>query len=122
MDDYLGCVHAMAVDFKRYQTDVHTYVEELRKFFAALTKLEADKATLSTLQEFNQGPLRGLSAMGKNLSGYELSDIDGLCGKMAQAIGKMSPATPQSTINKFIELAAETGQAIHGLAHKKGIL
>jgi hypothetical protein len=122
LNNYLGQAHFMREDLKRYAANAEVYKKELMKFFTAVQKLDKQKSTEGDLQKFRSGPVRGLTAMGKNLKGgYDTRQIDGWLGTMDAAVLKLNKPSQQQ-IAGFVDATIKTAGEIQKAAKAQGLL
>lgn len=121
LDGYLGEVHKLAVDNKRYRATAAIYKTELAKFFTAVQKLDKDKTTKNDIEKFKSGPVRGLSAVGSNAKGVKPQEIDGWLGTINEAVQKLPPNPSRVEIETFIEATIKTAEEIAKIAKKQGL-
>jgi hypothetical protein len=116
LNKYLGEAHKLKEDAKRYNANVDLYKKELIKFFTAVQALDKKKTTKAELEKFKSGPVRGLSALGKNVRGADLTHIDSWLGTINDAIQKLPKDTTQKDIETFIDATLKTAEEIKKLA------
>lgn len=127
LDDFVGAMHEMADDFRRYTADIGLYAAELRKFFNSVTKLDPEKTTLNDLEAFKSGPQRGLTALAKSVKGIDPTEIDKLLGKINDTIDKMSAKNktdpiPQLLIDNFVAAIGAAAEKIAKIAKAQDII
>ena len=120
LDKYVGRIHFLKEDLKRYSADSTLYTAELAKFFHDVHQLEPHRATVTRddLHKFNSGPMRGLSALGKGVQKVDPREIDKALGPINKAIDAL-PATPdRETLDKLmgalLKAADEGFQCLEG--------
>lgn len=122
LNDYVGAAKEKSEDFKRYAADAETYTKELLKFFASVQRMEPGKTTVDNLSKFKSGPLRGLSAVGSSLKGFDLSEIDKRAAKIQQVIDKLPTNSDQALIDRVLQAIIKTGEEMAAEAKKLGLM
>lgn len=120
LDNYVNMARALKEDFKRYAADGATYTKELISFFSMVQKLEIDKSTKTDLEAFKSGPMRGLSAVGSSLKGFDLSKIDSECAPINTAIDKLGDAD-RNKLNSVIKDIFKAAKNIQKAAKEVGL-
>ena len=124
LKDYLGKIHFLKNDLKRYDADAKLYQAEIAKFFSAVHRLEANKAKVSKddIEKFKSGPLRGLSALGKSVKNIDPREIDGWLGTINDGVQKL-PASPTPTqLSDFVDITVKTADEVAKLARGLGLV
>jgi|SRR5579859_301660 len=116
LNKYLGEAHKLKEDAARYNANIDTYKKELVKFFTAVQALHKGKTTKADLDKFRSGPVRGLSALGKNVRGADVTHIDQWLGTIDAAVLKMDNHAPQHDIDGFIDATIKTAEKVKELA------
>lgn len=86
LDKYLGEAHKQKVDAGRYNANADIYKKELVKFFTAVQALNKTSSDATALDKFRSGPVRGVTALGKNVSGVDVAEIDRWLGTIDAAV------------------------------------
>lgn len=121
MNDYVGAAKAKADDFKRYKADAATYTKELMSFFSAVQRMPLGKTTVADLGKFKSGPLRGLSAVGSSLQGFDLTPIDTRAAKIQQVIDKMPADASTQIIDRLLAAIIKVSEEMAAEAKKMGL-
>ena len=124
LNDYLGKINFLANDLKRYDADAKLYQAELAKYFHAVHKLDADKASVTKedLEYFNQGPQRGLSALGKSVKKVDPRKIDAALGLINTAIQTAPKEMSQEELTALAGKILEWSEAIATEGRALGLL
>lgn len=110
LDDYVNIARRTKVDYSRQIADIDTLKHELSSFFTMVQKLPAGHTQREDLERFQQGPLRGLTAVGGRMrgAGHDLAVLDRACENMSdlidEAAGKDAEAIEQARA-EILELA-----------------
>lgn len=109
LDDYVGRIHFLVGDLKRYFADTSLYQAEVAKYFKGVMvlKTKLGKSTPEDVQYFNQGPQRGLTALGKSVKGIDVRQIDTALGKINTLIQTMPKTVVASDLKKLNKIKAE---------------
>jgi hypothetical protein len=123
MKDYLGKIHFLAGDLKRYNANSTLYQAEVAKYFKGVMVLKSKrgKATPEDVQYFNQGPQRGLSALGKSVQGIDVRKIDAALGKINTLIQTMPKTVAATDLKKLSKLEAAKAVKANGVIVDKVI-
>jgi len=123
LDEYVGQAHYMSQELKRLDGSAQAYKKQLTVFFSAVQKLDKNKTTKSELDVFRQGPVRGLTAAGKQFKGgIDIKDIDELLAPMDNGVLKLPNDATQKQIATFIDSTMKAAQLIGKSAKAKGLL
>ncbi len=116
LNKYLGEAHKLKEDSKRYNANVDIYKKELVKFFTSVQALDKTRTTKEDLEKFKSGPVRGLSALGKNVRGADVSQIDGWLDTINEAVQKLPKDPSRGEIETFIDATIKTAEKVKELA------
>ncbi len=122
LDDYVGEAHKLKADAVRYNATKDVYKAELVKFFTAAQQLKVGKTTKNDLEKFKSGPLRGLSALGKNAAGVDPTKIDEWLGTVNDAIQKLKSEATRQELDDFVEATLKTVNEVRKLAKAQGLV
>jgi hypothetical protein len=116
LDKYVGEAHKQKEDAKRYNANAELYKKELIKFFTAVQALDKERTTKDDLEKFKSGPVRGLSALGKNVRGVDVTKIDEWLGTINTAVQALPNDASDAKIAVFIDATVKTAEQIKALA------
>jgi hypothetical protein len=122
LDDYVGEAHTLAADAKRYNANKDVYKAELVKFFTAAQQLKVGKTTKNDLEKFKSGPLRGVSALGKNAAGVDPTKIDEWLGTVNDGIQNLKSDVSRQELDTFVEATLKTVNEVRKLAKAQGLV
>lgn len=109
LDNFGNVARALKEDWKRYVADAAVYTKELLHYFSMVQKLAKGKTTIKELEQFKSGPMRGLSAVGSSLQGYDLSGINTPLGPINMTIdGYRGNATREQIDDTIDEIFTAT--------------
>ena len=121
LDNYLGQIHKVNEDAKRYKASAATYKSELGKLATTVMGLKPATVTKDDLEKFKSGPVRGVSAMGKSLAGFDVHAIDALLGQINNAVQKLPPNPDRETLKTFVANTVKVSKAIAQEAINAGL-
>lgn len=122
LNEYLGEAHHLKEDLKRYSATADIYRKELAKFFTAVQKLDKKKSTAADLQKFRSGPVRGLTAMGKQAQGVDTKEIDAWLGTINDAVQKLPSAPSAAELEAFVTATVKTAEKIAKIARQQKLV
>lgn len=122
LKNYLGAVNFLLDDIKRYKPSRDLYKKELHKFMAAVQAFKKDTVTKNDLDDFRQGPVRGLSALGSQVRGADSTAIDKLLGTLSTGIPKIPANASQKVLSDYVETILDIADKVADEAEKQDLL
>jgi len=129
LDTYLHVAHLKKEDAKRYNASAAVYKTELSKFFTAVQalspKMNAKGVATPHLKEeldrFRSGPVRGVTAVGKNVKAVDVREIDTLLGHIDAGVLALPKAPTDDQIHAFNAATLKTTEEIRQAAVALGL-
>jgi hypothetical protein len=122
LKNYLGAVNFLLDDIKRYKPSRDLYQKELHKFMAAVQAFDKSKITKNDLDDFRQGPVRGLSALGSQSRGVDSSEIDKHLGTLSTGIPKIPADASKEDLAKYVDNILKIANKVADLAEAQDLL
>jgi hypothetical protein len=122
LDKYLGEAHKQKQDAGRYNANTDLYKKELIKFFTAVQALNKSTSDATALDKFRSGPVRGVTALGKNVSGVDVTEIDRWLGTIDAAVLAFHADMKRyerTKIEEFVTATIKTAEEIKKLAQEQ---
>ena len=107
-------------EMKAMAGELDAYAGRVRLMNQAAKKLKPG-CTLTDLQQFRQGPLRGQLAAATQVKNFDPKDVIRLWKTVDNVINKLSSNTSQATLDKIVTIVQATEKNATAVAKKSGL-
>ena len=117
---YLLMANRSEEEMKAMAGELDAYAGRVRLMNQAAKKLKPG-CTLTDLQQFRQGPLRGQLAAATQVKNFDPKDVIRLWKTVDNVINKLSSNTSQATLDKIVTIVQATEKNATAVAKKSGL-
>lgn len=117
---YLLMANRSEEEMKAMAGELDAYAGRVRLMNQAAKKLKPG-CTLTDLQQFRQGPLRGQLAAATQVKNFDPKDVVKLWKTVDNVINKLSSNTSQATLDKIVTIVQATEKNATAVAKKSGL-